>query len=74
MDVNLNNKEKTKKWERRVYFVQNHSEEIVVSGLMDEEQCQDYIRHNGDYNMPYLIGYTVMSRVPIIKAINTAHK
>lgn len=63
--------EKARNWEQRVYFVQNQSKEIVADGLKDEKQCRDYIRYHGDYDTPYLIGYTVLSRTPIIKAMKT---
>lgn len=59
--------ERQKHISERSYFVQDANMETVVKHLQSEDACKEWIMENGEVDMPYTIGYSVVYLKPVTK-------
>lgn len=61
-----------KNWSDREYFILIvETNETWKDSLQSEQECRDYIRVNGDYDIEYRVGYRVHAIKPITKRAKT---
>lgn len=60
-------KEREKRISGRNYFVMNQDDEVVRNHFGSEDDCKQWIMDNGDIDVPYKIGYSVVYLQPLTK-------
>lgn len=61
--------ERANNWLPRTYFVQNQlTSEITADNMNTERQAKDWIRSEGSFDTPYIIGYVTKQITPIVKS------
>jgi hypothetical protein len=60
-------KEREKRISDRNYFVMNQENEVIVHSFQSEDDCKQWIMDNGDIDVPYKIGYSVVYLQPLTK-------
>jgi hypothetical protein len=60
-------KEREKRISGRNYFVMNQENEVIVHSFQSEDDCKQWIMDNGDIDVPYKIGYSVVYLQPLTK-------
>lgn len=58
----------------RAYFIKDANDKTVLENQQSEKDCEKWILANGEYDMPYFIGYNVMRLIPITKEARIALK
>jgi hypothetical protein len=60
-------KEREKRISDRNYFVMNQDDEVERNHFGSEDDCKQWIMDNGDIDVPYKIGYSVVYLQPLTK-------